>query len=171
MPGARCTRSLACRKKKAHEHSHHGHTGNHPAFPAQWFYGLYRALPGDHACLTPSPALLLADLTPTIGASEPHDFAVRCSTFVTRAARVHRIPPHVDDVRNAPLLGRMTRISELIWLRREAKYFCKEVWTTQISLSAQENLLSARKHIWLGCPFESRSRHPIHVDSGMGVNP
>ncbi len=27
------------RNKKAHEHSHHGHTGNHPAFPAQWFYG------------------------------------------------------------------------------------------------------------------------------------
>jgi hypothetical protein len=25
------------RNKKAHEHSHHGHTGNHPAFPAQWF--------------------------------------------------------------------------------------------------------------------------------------
>jgi hypothetical protein len=23
--------------KKAYEHSHHGHTGNHPAFPAQWF--------------------------------------------------------------------------------------------------------------------------------------
>jgi hypothetical protein len=23
--------------KKAHERSHHGHTGNHPAFPAQWF--------------------------------------------------------------------------------------------------------------------------------------
>ena len=63
------------------------------------------------------------------------------------------------------------RISELIWLRREAKYFCKEVWTAQISLNAQENLLSARKHIWLGYPFESRSRHPIHVDSGMGVNP
>jgi hypothetical protein len=28
----------------------------HPAFPAQWFYGLYRALPGDRACLPPSPA-------------------------------------------------------------------------------------------------------------------
>src|SRR5258705_3697438 len=85
--------------KKAHEHSHHGHTGNHPAFPAQWFYGLLRALPRDHACLTPSPALLLSDLTPTIGASEPHDFAVRAGTFVTRAARVHRIPPRVRDVR------------------------------------------------------------------------
>src|SRR5712672_3269715 len=53
--------------KKAHEHSHHGHTGNHPAFPAQWFYGLLRALPGDQACLTPSPALLIADLTPASG--------------------------------------------------------------------------------------------------------
>jgi hypothetical protein len=53
--------------KKAHERSHHGHTGNHPAFPAQWFYGLLRALPGDQACLTPSPALLLADLTPALG--------------------------------------------------------------------------------------------------------
>ncbi len=40
MPGARCTRSLVCDKKQTHERSHHGHTGNHPAFPAQWFYGL-----------------------------------------------------------------------------------------------------------------------------------
>src|SRR6266704_1643636 len=53
--------------EKAHERSHHGHTGNHPAFPAQWFYGLLRALPGDQACLTPSPALLIADLTPALG--------------------------------------------------------------------------------------------------------
>src|SRR6266403_5188764 len=67
MPGARCTRSLACKIKQAYERSHHGHTGNHPAFPAQWFYGLLRALPGDPACLTPSPALLLADLTPALG--------------------------------------------------------------------------------------------------------
>src|SRR6266436_10013488 len=49
MPGAQCARSLACKIDKAHEHSHHGHTGNHPAFPAQWFYGLLRALPGDRA--------------------------------------------------------------------------------------------------------------------------
>src|SRR5258708_31648233 len=47
--------------------SHHGHTGNHPAFPAQWFYGLLRATPGYQACLTPSPALLSADLTPASG--------------------------------------------------------------------------------------------------------
>ena len=37
MPGVQRARSLACKMKKAHERSHHGHTGYHPAFPAQWF--------------------------------------------------------------------------------------------------------------------------------------
>jgi hypothetical protein len=47
MPGAQCTHSLACNVKVAHEYSHHRYTGIDPAFPAQWFYGLCRALPGD----------------------------------------------------------------------------------------------------------------------------
>jgi hypothetical protein len=85
-------------------------------------YGLLRALPGDHACLTPSPALLLADLTPTIGASEPHDFAVRVSTFVTRTARVHRIPPHVDDVAQRPSEGRDRIAIVLICPRGQAEF-------------------------------------------------
>src|SRR5258708_18596951 len=29
-------------------------SGEHPAFPAQWFYGLLRALPGERAFLPPS---------------------------------------------------------------------------------------------------------------------
>ena len=32
---------------KAHERSHHRFRRLHPAFPAQWFYGLFRALLGD----------------------------------------------------------------------------------------------------------------------------
>src|SRR6266481_631852 len=39
---------------KAHERSHHRYTGVDPAFPAQWFYGLFRALPGDEFVLPPS---------------------------------------------------------------------------------------------------------------------
>ncbi len=31
-------------------------SGNTPAFPVQWFYGLYRALPGDEFVLSPSSA-------------------------------------------------------------------------------------------------------------------
>jgi hypothetical protein len=40
----------------AHECSHHRYTGIDPAFPAQWFYGLCRALPGDEFLLSPSSA-------------------------------------------------------------------------------------------------------------------
>src|SRR4051794_17355640 len=36
MPDARCTRSLMCENKKAHEVVTTGHRSN-PAFPAQWF--------------------------------------------------------------------------------------------------------------------------------------
>jgi hypothetical protein len=54
MPGAWCARRRVCdgRKQKAHAlvRSHR----KHPAFPAQWFYGLFRALPGDRAFLSPS---------------------------------------------------------------------------------------------------------------------
>src|SRR5580765_4333443 len=108
--------------KKAHERSHHGHTGNHPAFPAQWFYGLLRALPGDQACLTPSPALLSADLTPASGRQNDTTWPYASAAFVTRADSVHRIPPRVRNVRNAPQRGGTGQISKLIWVRWQAKF-------------------------------------------------
>src|SRR5947209_6461126 len=79
-------------KNKAHERSHHGHTGNHPALPAQWFYGLLRALPGDRACLSPSSALLLADLTPASRRQNHTTSPSASAPFVKGTARVHRIP-------------------------------------------------------------------------------
>src|SRR5438876_2694241 len=50
--------------KKANERSHYRFSQNNPAFPAQWFYGLFRALPGERPLLPPSPAGLTANLTP-----------------------------------------------------------------------------------------------------------
>src|SRR5260370_14176612 len=105
MPGAQCTHSLACEIDKAHERSHHRYTGNHPAFPAHWFYGLLRAVPGDQACLTPSPALLIADLTPASGRQNHTTSPSASARFVKRTARVHRIPPRVDDVAQRPSFG------------------------------------------------------------------
>jgi hypothetical protein len=72
-------------------------SGGTPTFPAQWLYGLYRALPGDRACLTPSPreygfvrpvglAKPPRDLTPTTEASGPHDFAVRSARLRQKAS-------------------------------------------------------------------------------------
>jgi hypothetical protein len=44
-------------KNKAYERNHHGHTGS-PGIPYAMVYDLFRALPGDRACLSPSPTEL-----------------------------------------------------------------------------------------------------------------
>jgi hypothetical protein len=54
-PGARCTRGLVCKGSKQKRTRAYRFSGSSPAFPAQWFYSLFRALPGETiACLSPS---------------------------------------------------------------------------------------------------------------------
>ena len=66
---------------------------NRPAFPAQWFYGLYVLSPVTRLCCHRRRAdRRHAQLSASLGAPGPHDFAVR--DIVTRLVRyrVHRIP-------------------------------------------------------------------------------
>jgi hypothetical protein len=97
MPDAQSTRGLACSKKtrelvttgtpEANRHSLHN-----------GFNGFLRALPGDRALLPPSPlrSSLLRDLNASVGASGPHDFAVResrrssCGALASIAFRTQR---------------------------------------------------------------------------------
>src|SRR5882724_2025782 len=72
-----------------------------------------------------------AKLDTSVGASGPHDFAVRAS-----AARLAPLPrplhpaPNVRDDRDTPLcVGRDGESIKLFLPNREAKYFCKEDWT------------------------------------------
>jgi hypothetical protein len=44
-----------------------------------------------------------AKLDASVGASGPHDFAVRFSAIRQRHIHVHRIPPRVRDDRDTPL--------------------------------------------------------------------
>jgi hypothetical protein len=91
MPGVRCARSLACSVKNTRV-SHHGHTGITRHSLRNGFNGFLRALPGDRALLPPSSAkVVFRELDASVGASGPHDFAVRVS-----AARLQRYqrPPH-----------------------------------------------------------------------------
>src|SRR6202043_324297 len=106
MPGARCTRSLVCSVLVAHECSHHGRTGT-PGIPARdGFNGFLRALPGDRAFLSPSSALLLADLTPASRRQDHTTSPSARSALVFGAARVHRIPPPTSvTIRETPLRG------------------------------------------------------------------
>src|SRR5258707_12715559 len=130
MPGARCTGGLACKIAKKRTRAYRFSGGN-PAFPAQWFYGLLRALPGDQACLTPSPALPIADLTPALGRQNHTTSPSASAAFVTRAARVHRIPPRVRDVRNAPQRDGTAGDILLIWVCWQAKFLkFRNKWDT-----------------------------------------
>jgi len=166
MPGARCTRSLVCSVlvehtsvvTTGHRNTRHSRT--------QWFNGLFRALPGDRAFLSPSSAemvlskpgradLTSADLTP---ASRRQDHTILPSakapfvstpfdrsqaearpaiTLRARRCRVHRIPSRVRDDRDTPLQGDETaRDIDLIWVRWERENFCRWGWTGQITRAA-----------------------------------
>src|SRR3981189_233382 len=59
-PGARCTRGLACGLHKTKCTRAYRFSGEHPAFPAQWLYGLYRALPGERIRVVTVAAGLIA---------------------------------------------------------------------------------------------------------------
>jgi hypothetical protein len=56
MPGACCTHGLACKIAHRKRTRAYRYSRSIPAFPAQWFYGLCRALPGDEFVLSPSSA-------------------------------------------------------------------------------------------------------------------
>jgi hypothetical protein len=71
-------------------------SGEHPAFPAQWLYGLY-----DFVLVTGFLATIISfsfrfrELDASTGASDPNDFAVR-------KCRARQSPPHVH--RSLPLV-------------------------------------------------------------------
>jgi hypothetical protein len=47
MPDAFCTRDLVCKDAQKNAHENNRYRRSNPAFPAQWLYGLCRALPGE----------------------------------------------------------------------------------------------------------------------------
>src|SRR3954464_1130558 len=104
MPGARCARSLACKIKKAYEHSHHGHTGNTRHSPRNGFNGFLRALPDDRALLPPSSAeLVSADLTPASGRQDHTTSPSASARFVKRASTSTASRAALMTLANAPL--------------------------------------------------------------------
>ena len=84
MPGARCTRGLVCQTVQKWRTRAYRFSGGSPTSPAQWLYGLLRALPGGAGLLSPSPAETPHRLSASIAAPGPHDFAVRPGVFVRR---------------------------------------------------------------------------------------
>jgi hypothetical protein len=121
----RSVRPQPCvRNKKAHKRSHHGHAGT-PGIPRAMVLTAYSAL-------SPVTGLVChrrlrkgsRKLDASVGASGPHDFAVRIRRASSlRTISVHRIPPHVRDDRETPLERRRDRIDIFLFLpRRQAEF-------------------------------------------------
>src|SRR6266403_1622819 len=105
MPGVQRARSLACKVKK-HTSIVTTVTPERPGIPRAMVLRLTSRSPRRSGLLSPSSARLLADLTPASGRQNHTTSPSASAPFVTRAARVHRIPPRVRDVRTPLCLGR-----------------------------------------------------------------
>src|SRR6202011_4099574 len=102
MPGAQRARSLACKMKKAHEHSHHGHTGS-PGIPYAMVLTVSFVLSPVIGLVCHRHRRITANLTPASRRQDHTTSPSASAQFVKRAARVHRIPPRVRDDREPPL--------------------------------------------------------------------
>jgi hypothetical protein len=116
-------------------------------------------------CLSPVGPTQLRELDASVGASGPHDFAVRCNISRPRAVdrsqvfrpalRSHRAQNAAASTATHPaFVTIMIRPScgvgwrefvEMICPTGEAKYFCKGDWTTQIRLICFNKFAGARK--------------------------
>ena len=125
MPDARCTRGLMRKVVEKARMSIQG-SGEHPTFPAQWLYGLLRALPGEPCTVATADA--------NFGASGPHVFAVR-STRLRQEASPGMAPivkgtsasiaprPAFVTIASAPLVGTGWRSYATFRTSDKANYF------------------------------------------------
>jgi hypothetical protein len=108
-----------------------------PGIPARnGFNGFLRALLGDRAFLSPSPAECFpADLTPASRRQDHTTSPSAKSAHRQARSRVHHIPSRVRDDRDTPLEWDETaRLVEVIWVEREQKCFRSRDWTCGIRL-------------------------------------
>jgi hypothetical protein len=165
MPGVRCTRSLACERLEAHELVTTG-TPKHSGIPRAMVLTVSFALSpvtglSCHCRQADHPAKLDA----SVGASGPHDFAVRVSVARLAILRVHRIPhPTFVTIAKRPSYWvRDLGVLGLILAPREAVYFSTRDWTTQINLKSLWKFAVLRGAISCaeaGCDQSGRAEKP-----------
>src|ERR1700676_1459067 len=104
-PDARCTRGLACNLHKRKRTRAYRFSGEHPAFPAQWFYGLLRALLGEPGSF-PTIArekLVSHELGASVGRQDHPTSPSASATFVFVTSASTASHRNVPDDRDPPL--------------------------------------------------------------------
>ena len=142
MPGARCTRSLACENKMSTRASHHRYDRKHPAFPAQWFDDLYvLSLATRLSCHHhPRDAKHHRELDAYPGASGPHDFA-DASTPLVRGIHVPiaTCSNLGDDGRRPPLPEQDGRIEPVICGQKQVLFWKYENFLLRLTLHTRRH--------------------------------
>jgi hypothetical protein len=140
------TRSLACEMKKHDELVTTGSLETTQHSPHEWFYGLFRDLPGDRALLSPSPrnAKHCRELMP---ASRHQDHTASPSASY-HSSKIHQRPshpaPNVRDDRETPLLSGAGRpkLVAVICPTAQAEFFkpARPIGTTGKSVATMKIL-------------------------------
>jgi len=103
MPGAQCTRSLACKIKK-HTSIVTTVTPGSPDIPRAMVLTVSFVLsPVTGLSCHCRQRKYFRQLDASVGASGPHDFTVRFNAVRQQHISVHRIPLRVRDDRDTPL--------------------------------------------------------------------
>ena len=128
MPGARCTRGLVCKLHKKMRTRAYRFSGGIRHSLRNGFTTYIVLSPADRACCHRHRRDTSRQLDASIGASGPHDFAVRVSTVRQRRLHVHRIPSRAYDDRETPLVPGRDQIDILlIWVRRQVNFGKSEI--------------------------------------------
>jgi hypothetical protein len=130
MPGARCARSLVCEMKKAHKHSHHGHTGNTRHSPRNGFTAYIALSPVTGLSCHRRLRNTFRTLDASVGASGPHDFAVHGHAPSSEALPVSTASrPAFVTIASRPSggTGRARHTTDLHFGKTEI--FLREGWT------------------------------------------
>jgi hypothetical protein len=114
-PGARCTRGLVRKMHKEMRTRAYRFSGNTPAFPAQWFYGLLRALLGDRlSCHHRLTGLDPQNLTPASGRQNHTTSPYASAPFVKGASTSTASHRTFVTIASRPLSGETGEVIALI---------------------------------------------------------
>jgi len=117
--------AVSCARVERKPHTSIQVQRRHSGFPCAMALRLIRALPGEtrlccHRLRKDACAHFTMGHQPLGRPNHTISPYASCA-FVSYAFRVHRIPPRVRDVRNAPLIGRDASIKRLSWGPRQGK--------------------------------------------------
>ena len=156
MPNAPAASCALC-SWSMHTSIHSGGTGNIRHSPRNGFTAYCALSPGTGLFCPRRSQDKPATLTPASGRQDHTPLPSASAPPVQRRRRVHRIPPHVRDVRETPLYRAGTvRTLRLIWVSEKAKYFLRGGWT---GFRAREVICPSGSHIAVTQRTVSPRRH------------